>query len=115
MARPVSPETQAIRDVLTEKGADLTFTQAQPLLAEKGFGAIADTYFYSTKQAFKAAKQTRKPRKARKVHKVRLPEVDPQEAVSFVLENGGLAKVEANIRKEQAMVRAFRAVLKSAA
>ena len=130
--RVASPRTVAIRTLLDDSNGEITFSVAEPLLQKMGFETDENS-FNVTKSAWKRAKRpdtvrvrTAKPRAERKVNrkanrkvakaagrpKRELPAVTDTEALAFVSEAGGLAKAQANILREIALLKAFKALVK---
>ena len=106
--RPISTETVAIRALLDGAKGELTFTEAAPLLAAQTPPVVVtDVYFNAAKQGWRRLQEPVKP-KAK-------PQIDQKLAIAFIVDNGGLAKVEADIANRQALVAAFKSILKAAA
>ena len=107
--RPISSETVAIRALLDGAKGELTFTEAAPLLAAQTPPiVVTDVYFNAAKQGWRRLQAPVVKPKAK-------PQIDQKLAIAFIVDNGGLAKVEADIANRQALVAAFKSILKAAA
>lgn len=108
MSRQLSPETAAVRELLTADAAT-TYSVAKPVLEAKGV-KVEENNFNVIKHNFK--KQNEKVKKTKPV-KVETPEiqVNVQDAVRFVFESGGVEKVETRIKSEVALLKAFKAFM----
>jgi hypothetical protein len=114
MPRPVSAETTAVRALLDQKKGEVTAQEALPILAAQTPPiTVTEVQFNGIKQVWKKVNGVKVNRKPKAAPTLDLATVT-KEAIAFVVDNGGLAKVKAELARQTKLVQVFESIMAQA-